>query len=447
MEDHRPISILSSASKVLEAVIRIQLSKYMEKNELLPNNQHGFRPLHSTTTALLSLQNHLLYSHEEGKSTAMLLWDLKSAFDTLDHSLLIKKLELYGIKNIELKLLHSFLKNRKQLVQIGGASSEWRNVIHGSPQGSLLSPLIFTIFAADMELWVKKAIIFSYADDTVSIVSHESAQGAIEALEMDAGNILHYMTQNYLVANPKKMGFMVIQQKQKSETNPPFTIMVDKVRIQESNHEKLLGIMISGNLTFRKHIQGICAKIRQGLLCLRRLEQCIPKQKLIKIADSLIFSHVRYGLAVFGKTRLSKMEPINQEQKVIQTSLNYVLRFLCGKRLQDKESIQNLLAHTGFLSVNQLSAQATLCMAWKIRNIERHPLGSLMRIAETSSTLTTRSQSRGDVEIMGVSRLRRVSFVHQAAQLWNMLPMDIKELKSEAVAAKKIKLFVRALPV
>jgi hypothetical protein len=107
----------------------------------------------------------------------------------------------------------SFLEGRKQLVQVGKERSGWLDVKYGCPQGSLLSPLIFTIFTADIGLWVRKASVFGYADDTSSSTSNSCLHTAIKDLEEDANNILDFMASNYLQANPDKMGFLIIREK------------------------------------------------------------------------------------------------------------------------------------------------------------------------------------------------------------------------------------------
>ena len=103
--NYRPISLLPVTSKILEAVVRKQVSKFFETNNLLPKQQHGFRPGRSTTTALISLQEKLIKSANQGENTAMLLWDLSAAFDTLDHDIFLEKLKIYSFTPDQPKLV------------------------------------------------------------------------------------------------------------------------------------------------------------------------------------------------------------------------------------------------------------------------------------------------------------------------------------------------------
>ena len=146
MANYRPVALLPVTSKILEEVVRGQVSDHFEKNGLLPVSQHGFRPSRSTTTALLSLEKTLIEAQENGKSSAMLLFDLSAAFDTLDHQIFLEKLKIYGVDDLGQRWFQSYLEDREQFVEIGQMRSSTKCVPWGSPQGAVCSPLIFTIF-------------------------------------------------------------------------------------------------------------------------------------------------------------------------------------------------------------------------------------------------------------------------------------------------------------
>ena len=121
MSNYRPIALLPVASKILEEVVRSQVSDHFEKNGLLPECQHGFRPSRSTTSALLSLEKKLIEAHENKTSSAMLLFDLSAAFDTLDHRIFLEKLRVYGVDDLGQRWFKSYLENRQQFVELGQA--------------------------------------------------------------------------------------------------------------------------------------------------------------------------------------------------------------------------------------------------------------------------------------------------------------------------------------
>jgi len=217
-ENYRPVSCLSVASKVLEKIVCDQVTHYMESHKLLPENQHGFR------------------------QKRFLVWDLSAAYDTLCPTLFCEKLKIYGFDNNACKWFMSFLTGRSHRVKIGTSISESVKLKSGVPQGGILSPIIFIIYGADMEEWVKHSCIFNYADDTESSCKDKDEQVVLRKLEEDATNILEFMASNGLVANPTKTVFMMLNNKRK-ENEGTRKITVGEHQIQESKTTKLLGMM------------------------------------------------------------------------------------------------------------------------------------------------------------------------------------------------------------
>ena len=152
--NYRPISILNATSKILEKIVCNQITKHMETNNLLPNNQHGFRAMRSTMTALSAMQREWIKSTEDGLITGVLIWDLSAAFDTVNTELLCEKLKIYGCNNLTCALFTSFLNGRSQQVKIGKELSTPLMLTSGVPQGGILSPMVFTIYTSDLHYYV-----------------------------------------------------------------------------------------------------------------------------------------------------------------------------------------------------------------------------------------------------------------------------------------------------
>ena len=168
LNNFRPVSCLPAASKVLEIVVYNQLSEYLEANNLLPKNQHGFRPSRSTMTAWQEIQLDWAVKTENNQVTGVLLWDLSAAFDTLDCNGLCAKLSTYGLLPRSVKWIRSFLTGRSQRVRIGSQISGPRMVSTGVPQGGVLSLLVFVLFLSDLEYWLKHSSAPTYTDDTTT---------------------------------------------------------------------------------------------------------------------------------------------------------------------------------------------------------------------------------------------------------------------------------------
>ena len=168
-ENYRPISILPAISKILEKTIFNQLHDYFQDNKLYCKNQYGFRRNHSTEYAALELIDRVIVDMDKSEIPFSIFIDLSKAFDTLDHNILINKLQYYGIKDTALDLFQSYLSNRRQYVQIGNNKSDTTAITTGVPQGSILGPQLFIIYINDI---IKFSTLFHtiiYADDTTLV--------------------------------------------------------------------------------------------------------------------------------------------------------------------------------------------------------------------------------------------------------------------------------------
>ena len=164
--NYRPISLLPTISKVLERIIYDQFSSYLKENKLLFDHQYGFRSKHSTEFAALELIDRIITDMDNDETPINIYLDLSKAFDTIDHSILTAKLKYYGISGSNLRLLSSYLLNRKQYTQINNIKSNILPITTGVPQGSILGPLLFIIYISDFSQASNMFNFVMYADDT-----------------------------------------------------------------------------------------------------------------------------------------------------------------------------------------------------------------------------------------------------------------------------------------
>ena len=448
-KNYRPVSCLATASKVMEKIVCEQITRHMEINKLLPDSQHGFREKRSTMTALSEIQRDWIENTERKHVTGVLFWDLSAAFDTLNVNLLVEKLKLYGCNELTCKWFNSFLTGREQMVKIGKAISSARQLSSGVPQGSILSPIIFTIYCADLEEWVKHSKLLNYADDTSSSHSGQEQTTVIKNLEEDATNILQFMASNGLVANPSKTEYMLLNSRNKEETN---SIKVGTSEVQQVRSAKLLGITMDEDQKWTSHFwgkKGLLQSLNQRLFAIRRISNHIPKNKVRRVVDSIWMSKLRYGLQLTQRVRLEEEERKSKNIKATQIAQNKVLRLLDGSKTKDRRSIAEMLTKFNLLSVNQTSAQIKLLEAWKASRDPDFPIkfGDGERGGERETERTMRPTTRRRMNEGGKNKIAEDSFVRDTGRIWNKAPREIIEARTIEMAKEKIRKYCKTLPI
>ena len=445
--NYRPISCLVTASKVMEKVVCNQLTKFLEVHGLLPENQHGFRQKRSTMTALTAMQKEWVQSTEDGLITGILVWDLSAAYDTIDTELLCQKLRIFGCDKNTCSWFRSFLTGRTQRVRIGQAMSEPLKLESGLPQGGILSPIIFTVYGADLEEWLKHSKAFNYADDTSTISKGKKIEEVMANLTEDAGEVLSFMASNGLVANPKKTVFMVMNyriQEKEDKTN----IMVGQDKIIRSSHTKLLGVEIQENQKWGVHLKNLKNALNHRLFQIRRIANQLPKEHMMKVVHSIWFSKLRYGLQLCAHTRLNVEDSHNTEMKSIQVAQNRLLRMMYGCTIKDRISTKIMLEKLNLPSVNQLAIEVKLTEVWKSLNDPSYPMKMDRNLPMDGATnRPLRPTSMRELKDNARTKIGEESFGISAARMWNQIPTRIKDAKTLAKAKKEIKEFCKTRPI
>ena len=170
MNNYRPISLLSCFSKIIEKIVGSRLTAFLDTNNLISKAQYGFRKKHSTIHPLIHFIDHVSTALDKKEHTLAIFCDLRKAFDTVNHQILISKLHKLGIRGLELSWFRDYLQNRKQLVHINGSNSCLLEILIGVPQGSILGPLLFLIYISDLPL-CSELLALLFADDTTLFLS------------------------------------------------------------------------------------------------------------------------------------------------------------------------------------------------------------------------------------------------------------------------------------
>jgi hypothetical protein len=299
--NYRPISLLPALSKVFEKVVYDQLFDYLKTNNLFDNGQYGFRNGHSTEHAVLEVVDRVTFGLDQGRMPLAIYLDLSKAFDTLNFEIVLKKLEHYGIQPTSLAWFESYLENRKQYVEINNVKSKITSVSLGVPQGSILGPLLFTIYVNDIQNSSDFFQFIKYADDTtlLNIISVDNVVDITETINKELIKVHKWLCANKLSLNLKKTKFMVFYNQGKKLHNIP-TIKLDDTPIERVETFNFLGIHINEKLNHNCHKDQINMKLLRCIGILYKLKHILPTCTLKIIYNSLFMSHITYGILIWG---------------------------------------------------------------------------------------------------------------------------------------------------
>lgn len=304
MSNYRPIHILPTFSKLIESLLYDQLMEHLEENNYLSSSQYGFRKKSGTLSACVDLVENLQQSIDKKYYTATLFVDLKKAFDSVDHNLLFKKLNLLKISDEAIKLLKSFLNSRKQYVEIDGKKSETELSTLGVPQGSKFSSLFFLVFIDDIFKVDLKGKMILYADDIALTYSCKKIEILNEEMQYDLNKLKTYLSKNLLKLNTKKTNYIIFK---KNLKNYNFQLFYDNEVITKANEVTYLGLKINNNLNWGSQIDVIKKKIVPFIGVIRRIKYTISQSALWKIYYAHIYSQFGYLAPIWANAPKKKL--------------------------------------------------------------------------------------------------------------------------------------------
>ena len=306
MDNYRPVSLLNAFSKVFERAAYNQLYKYFQDNDLFYTHQYGFRTQHSTELASNELIDLIYKDLDCKKNPVVVYMDLSKAFDTLDHRILIRKLQYYGVQGVALNWFQNYLENRMQYVEVNGHKSSCLPLTTGVPQGSILGPLLFLIYMNDIP---NSSDIFNFllfADDT-SLKSYLDTKNANFSLSQTSSIInqelqkVHdWLAVNKLSLNVKKTKFMVFHTSQKDIKDYIPKLKIGGGDIERVENFNFLGLKLNEKMSWKPHVDMISNKISKYIGVLNRLKRYLPGFILKIIYVSIIQSNLNYSITAWG---------------------------------------------------------------------------------------------------------------------------------------------------
>ena len=251
LNNYRPISSLSQFNKIFEKLLLDRFVKFVNSHSIISQNQFGFQKCKSTEDAISFFLDDVSESFSQKKYFGSVFCDLSKAFDCVDHEILLHKLSCYGFRGTVLKLIRSYLTNRKQYTIVNNTKSSVESITHGVPQGSILGPFFFILFINDFQKCLQKSKCVLFADDSTIYHSTDNLDDLLRILENDLTNVFNYLLANRLSLNLNKTKFMIFTNKSTTNVN---NIIVNNIQIENCNEIKFLGVWLNSKLIFTKYI-------------------------------------------------------------------------------------------------------------------------------------------------------------------------------------------------
>ncbi|KAJ8042793.1 RNA-directed DNA polymerase from mobile element jockey [Holothuria leucospilota] len=411
--NYRPVSLTSICCKVLEHIIHSQIMGHFDNYSVITNRQHGFRQRHSCESQLILTTNDLVQSLDHRSQTDMIIMDFSKAFHTVPHNRLLCKLQNYGIKSHTLTWISNFLKLRKQRVVVGGDFSDWVDVISGVPQGTVLGPLLFLVYINDLPDNISSEVRL-FADDCVIYRQIKNNLDQVQ-LQKDLNNLSEWQNKWQMHFNTKMCFSMRITHSR----NPKlFHYTLDKDILESTASHTYLGVDISNNLTWNRHVNHITSSANRSLAFIRRNLYSCPRSVKANAYLTLVMQ------AFIGVFIFRDPYTVSLSNKVEQIQRR-AARFVCTD-YSPHSSVTEMLKDLGWDSLKVRRTVNRLAIFHKARlGLLALPMNNLQPVRRPYR----HNHSNSFLHIPTNKDCYKYSFFPRTVRDWNLLPQNITDLE------------------
>ena len=314
VSNYRPVSLLPLPGKIIEKIAHTKMTIFFEDYKMLSDKQGGFRKGFSTTKSIADLTDDLFNNINEGLTSLAVFVDLRKAFDTVNHAILLDKLNHYGIRGVNLKWCTSYLEDRSQVTLANGIRSGAKSIACGVPQGLVLGPLFFIIYVNDMQSAVQEANSQLYADDTVIYASGQSPDQAANKLQPALNLFTVWCKVNKLSLNVSKTKQMNFGTRHKVKKASRTKLMMDNVALQIVPTYKYLGFMLDSTLSFSYHVKSVTNILMYKSVLLAKIRKFLTEDVTLRIYKSMILEYFDYGDVIYSSANQEGLKKLQRLQ-------------------------------------------------------------------------------------------------------------------------------------
>ena len=431
-KNYRPVSNLNFISKILERVVAVQLQTHIDEAGLLTAFQSAYRKHHSTESALLNIHNDILLNMAKGSVTALTLLDLSAAFDTIDHTILLDRLNVYyGISELALGWFRSYLSGRTHSVKIGSTLSHPASLQYGVPQGSVLGPILFSLYTNPISSIIHSHSSIDYhfyADDTQLYISLSPANlsHSIQKLKNCLNDIQNFMFTNKLKLNPDKTEFILIgSHKNRKQLPPHFPISILGNQVSPAQSVRNLGVVFDSNFNFSNHVSQVIKSTRVHARDLYRIRPLLDLNTSVLLANALVSSRLDYCNSLFlslTNFELRRLQLVhNSLCRVVTRSFKFSHITPQLKKLHWLPVRYRVQFKIGLITYKNLNQGQPVYLRQLI-----HPYTSSRNTRRSSPKLKFLQTPNFDRRLHKSIKHFSNSFCHYAPVLWNSLPFHVR---------------------
>jgi len=437
LANYRPVSNLRYISKVLERVVNSQLQRYLQTNKLYDSNQSAYRKHHSTETALSKVYNDALLQLDKGHNVALVMLDLSAAFDTVDHDILLTRLQVrYGICGDALKWIKSYLEGRQQMVSVRSTTSTSTDLTSGVPQGSVLAAPLFNLYmgpVADI-ISAYQLQYMTYADDTQIYINIQGdSREAVTKLEACLGHIKAWMTDNMLKLNDTKTDVILFASAYRPAPSD-LEITIGQSSVKSSHNVKNLGIFLDANLSLDTHLKDISRKATSTVRYIGRIRKYLNQSTAERLVHAFITSRLDYcnslliGLPDYKLQNLQRLQ--NTAARIVSRTRKY-------------DHITPVLQQLHWLPIKQRVEFKVLLLAFKAQHdMAPDYLKDLLQPHHSGRTLRSSSRHQLAVPRVSTNAYGRRAFAFAAPQLWNSIPVELRAIDNLVTFKSNLKTYL-----
>jgi hypothetical protein len=436
LKNYRPVSNLSFLSKLIERVVAAQLDTYMTNNKMHESLQSAYKKCHSTELALLKITNDILCAMDKKKCALLILLDLSAAFDTVNHKVLLSRLQdRLGITDTVLDWFASYLSNRKQTVHIHGHPSNNHTLEFGVPQGSVLGPILFNVYTlplGDIVRQYNNIKFHMYADDTQLLLTFSPSHSlpSRQTMENCVNDIRQWMSQNFLKLNDDKTEFVMVGAKNQLAKVDISDILIGNTKVPLSSSAKNIGAMVDSTLELNAHVNMICRAAYFHLRNIGQARKYMNKIALKSAIHALVTTKVDYLNSILWGLPSSQLDKL---QRVQNTAARIITR---TSRI---EHIKPILHSLHWLPVRYRIQFKILLIVYKAQHgLAPSYISDMLEAYQPPRTLRSTNQ-KFLVTPSSRSKAGDRAFSTAAPALWNSVPLNIRESKSLAIFKKLLK--------